>query len=302
MTTVVVTGVDTHVGTRVADQLAKYSPIQVIGLGRTAMAERQYEVLPLPTSARALADFLQERHANVVLHLDFVGNERPARDNEAALQHNILGTMSILGACVTAKIERVIIQSSTLVYGASLNNPAFIKETRPLGSPRTPRWLQHYADIETVVADFAARYPTIQVVTLRCAELVGAGVSSTLTRYLKQKNPPVIIGFNPRIQVLHPDDAATAFALAATNDIRGALNLAADPVVTLNHAIRLTGHQPAPIPSPLLAVLRKVRAGHWPYDEDFLRFHCVASTERATTELGWKPAYRTEQVLQNLVQ
>lgn len=302
MTTVVVTGVDTHVGTRVADQLAGYSHIQVVGLGRTAVAERSYDVLPLPASARAFADVLQERQANVVIHLDFVGGEQPARDNEAALQHNILGTMGVLGACVTANVERVIIRSSTLMYGASLNNPAFIKETRLPGSPRTPRWLQHYADIETFVADFTAKYPAIQVVMLRCAELVGAGVSSPLTRYLKQKNPPVIIGFNPRIQVLHPDDAAMTFTLAATNDVRGAFNLAADPVVTLKHAIRLTGHQPVPVPSQLLAVLPRVRAGHWPYDQDFLRYHCVASTERATTELGWKPAYRAEQVLQNLVQ
>jgi UDP-glucose 4-epimerase len=104
----------------------------------------------------------------------------------------------------------------------------------------------------------------------------------------------MLLGFNPRIQVLHPDDAAAAFALAARHTASGAVNLAAADPLPLAQAIRLAGKQPAPLPGMLL------RTTDWPYGRDFLRYSCVGDTRRARAVLAWEPTYSARSILREL--
>jgi UDP-glucose 4-epimerase len=199
--------------------------------------------------------------------------------------------MMLLGACVAAGVRRVVLRSSTLVYGARADNPAFLHEERPLARIRQSGLVHNYREIDTFAADFARQHPDMHIILLRCAGLVGGGIWSPLAHYLAQQSPRMLLGFTPRIQVLHPDDAAAAFALAALSNFNGAVNLAADDPLPLAQAIRLSGKQPSPLPGALL------RGSDWPFGHDFLRHSCVADTRRARRALGWQPSCSAQRAL-----
>jgi UDP-glucose 4-epimerase len=105
----------------------------------------------------------------------------------------------------------------------------------------------------------------------------------------------MLLGFNPRIQVLHPDDAAAAFALAALGTTCGAVNVAAPDTLPLAQAIRLSGNRPAPLPGMLL------NAADLPFERSFLRYSCVADTRHAHRALNWKPMYSAQAALRAMV-
>jgi UDP-glucose 4-epimerase len=144
----------------------------------------------------------------------------------------------------------------------------------------------------------------LHIAILRCAALAGGGVASPLARYLAQAAPRTLLGFDPRIQVLHPADAAVAFALAAVSTFAGPLNIAADQPLTLAHAIRLAERRPLPLPGPLLDLASITGAqalpGLLPFPLAFLRYPCVADPRRARAELGWQPQYSAVEALQHL--
>jgi UDP-glucose 4-epimerase len=308
MTTVVVTGIGGRLAQMVAGALAGQAGVQVVGVDR-APAEP-----PLPgidscvsnMRGQALLELLREVGADVVVHLAQFGEERTAPGREAAVRGNVITTMELLGACAAAGVQRAVLRSSTLVYGARHDLPALIAESAPLHMPARPGLARDYVEIGRFAIDFAQKRPELSIVALRCAGLAG-GVSSPLARYLSQPTPRTLLGFDPRIQVLHPADAAVAFALAALADgVSGAYNIAAEGPLTLTHAIRLAGRRPLPLPGLLFDAAGLLGGGSTsltgalPFDPGFLRYSCVADTSRARAELGWLPQHNADDALREL--
>ena len=65
-------------------------------------------------------------------------------------------------------------------------------------------------EVESYVRGLARRRPDVVVTTLRLANLMGAGVDSQVTRYLSLPVVPRVMGFDARLQFLHPTDAVEA--------------------------------------------------------------------------------------------
>jgi UDP-glucose 4-epimerase len=310
MTTVVVTGIGGRLAQMVAGALAGQADVRVIGVDRAPAEPPMLSIDSRVSNLRgqALLELLREVGADVVVHLAQFGEERAAPGREAAVRGNVITTMELLGACATAGVRRAVLRSSTLVYGASHDLPALIGESTPLRMPSLPGLARDYVEIGRFAADFAQRRPDLSIVVLRCAGLAGGGVSSPLSRYLSQPAPRTLLGFDPRIQALHPADAAVAFALAALVDgVSGTFNIAAEGLVTLTQAILLAGQRPLPLPGLLLDIAglfggSAIRmTGELPFDPGFLRYSCVADTRRAREELGWLPQHSADKALRDLV-
>jgi UDP-glucose 4-epimerase len=293
--TVLVSAHESNLGGRVAREFERRQ-VRAIGLpGDIGPADPQF------------VDMLREARVDTVVHLTLVGEEQPTYHGEETLQRNIINSMVLLGACARAGVRRVVLRSSTLVYGAHMRNPAFITEEHSPRLHSLTGLLREYGEIDMRAAEFASTHPDIEVVRLRCAGLVGDGIWSPLAHYLAQPMPRLLLGFDPRIQVLHPDDAAATFVLAALGNVTGALNIAADDPLALVQAVRLTGKQPLPVPGLLLdgrtpfpSGQRRGISGAWPFPESFLRASCVADTRRAAQELGWTPRYHARDILRSL--
>ncbi len=307
MTTVIVTGIGGRLAQMVAGALAGQADMRVVGVDR-APTEPSIPGVDARVSnlrGQALLELLREVNADVVVHLAQFGEERAAPGREAAVRGNVITTMELLGACAAAGVRRTVLRSSTLVYGARHDLPALIAEPTPSRLPPRPSLTRDYVEIERFALDFAQKRPDLAIVVLRCAGLAGDGVSSPLSRYLGQPAPRTVLGFDPRIQVLHPADAAVAFALAAlAGSVRGVFNIAADGPLTLIHAIRLAGRRPLPLPGLLFGTAGLLGGadliGELPFDTDFLRYSCVAHVRRAGDELGWLPQYSSDEALREL--
>jgi UDP-glucose 4-epimerase len=281
MTTILITGSEEQFAGRVAGLLRERPGVHLHEVGQ-------------PTTP-ALAAALHAAPVDVVLHLGMRGEEHPAPADEPRRSTNLAAVRAVLDACVEHGVQRVVLRSSVLVYGARNRNPVFISEQQGILRAQQAGLTRDYAELEALAATYAATYPALGVVLLRCAGLVGGGIGSPLARYLMQRHPPTLAGFDPRIQVLHPDDAADACALAALGSMRGPLNIAADPPLTLMHALRLAGSTPAPTVVPLhdlaarLGVGRPFATEEWPFQARFLHYACVGDTRCAQRALGWQP-------------
>jgi UDP-glucose 4-epimerase len=305
-TTILINGIDTLLGAQVAHLLSTQNDLSLIGVGRTqppAPVEHA-ETLIAALNGQQMVEVLRARQVDVVVHLAIAGEERPLHGYEAAVQHNVLGSMQLLGACAAAGVRQVVLRSSSLVYGAHHTNPAFFSEAHPRHKLRGGDLLSTYSELDMFATEFACKHSSLRIALLRCAALVGGKVSSPFTRYLTQPMPRMQPGFNPRIQVLHPHDAASAFALAATRPVSGAFNVAAEPPLTLAQAIRLAGRQPAPLLTALVNFNGMLGSRRppctWPFKPALLRYGCVVDTGRATRELGWHPTHRAEATLREL--
>ena len=106
-----------------------------------------------------------------------------------------------------------MVQSSVSVYGASFRDPArFTEDLQPRVPPRTG-FGKDSVEVESYVRGLARRRPDVVVTTLRLANLMGAGVDSNVTRYLSLPVVPRVMGFDARLQFLHPSDAVEALLL-----------------------------------------------------------------------------------------
>jgi UDP-glucose 4-epimerase len=308
MTTVLITGIGGRLAQMVAGGLAEQLGVRVIGVDRAPVEPPLLGIETHLSNMRgqALLDLLRETGAEIVIHLAQFGEERAAPGREAAVRGNVITTMELLGACVAAGVRRAILRSSTLVYGARHDLPAIVTEATPLHKPAHAGLLRDYVEIERFTAGFAPKHPDLSISVLRCAGLIGGGVSSPLARYLSQPMPRTLLGFDPRIQVLHAGDAAVAFVLATLTQADGPFNLAADDPLTLSHAILLAGQRPLPVPGAVFDVAGMLGGataritGALPFDPDFLRYSCVADTHRAHTILGWAASHSAESALRDL--
>jgi UDP-glucose 4-epimerase len=311
MTTVLVTGIGGRFAQMVAGELAAHAGVRVVGVDR---APNEPEPTALETHVsnmrgQALLELLRAIGAEAVVHLAQFGEEHTVRGREAAVRGNVITTMELLGACAAAGVRRAVLCSSTLVYGARPDLPALATEAAPLHTPERPGLTRDYVEIERFASDFGGKHPALSITLLRCAGRVGGGVSSPLARYLSQPMPYTLLGFDPRIQVVHPADAAVAFAQAALADgIDGPFNIAAEGPLTLAHAILLAGRRPLPIlgiafgAAGLLGGRAARVTGMLPFGPDFLRYSCVADTRRAHELLGWSPLHSAHETLRELAQ
>lgn len=156
----------------------------------------------------------------------------------------------IVAACTEPTVRKLVFASSALYYGCDADDPAFFTEeltrTRPPGSARERELL----DAERRIDEFATRNPDRAVTVLRFADAVGTAVREPLQSLLSLPVIPTILGFDPRCQVIHEDDAVGVLAHATRNELPGIYNAAADGVLALSEAASLLGKPALPVLPP----------------------------------------------------
>jgi UDP-glucose 4-epimerase len=307
MTTVLVTGIGSVLGSLVAGILATQPHMRVIGAGRVAPepTPADVEVRVCDMNGETLLTMMRTARVDTVVHLDMSGEEE-ALPYEIPGRGNVYRAIEVLGACRAADVKRIVMRSSTLVYGARPDAPVFLPETAPLSGGALAGLLQDYIEIERLVADFKARHPDMRIIMVRCAPVAGSGVRSPVVQFFSRRPAPVLAGFDPRVQVLHIHDAAVALALATLYDqVDGAFNIAAHPPLLLSQAILLAGGQPLPLPAfafQAVSLLESVRSliGALPFPIEYLQYACVGDARRAARELHWEPQRQPDETLREI--
>jgi UDP-glucose 4-epimerase len=161
-------------------------------------------------------------------------------------------------------------------------------------------------EIEGYVRGLARRRPDVVVTTLRLANLMGAGVDSNVTRYLSLAVVPRVMGFDARLQFLHPSDAVAALLLATDRDVPGTFNVGAADIVTLTQALRRMGRPEVGVPQPaaplVASLVRRARLVDFSADQiDALTYGRAMDTSRFTAETGFVPEFSSLAALEEFV-
>jgi len=306
---VVVTGVSRDLGARFARLLAADERLEVVGLDvvppRHDLGKAEFVRADIrnPVIAKVIA----ARGVDTVVHLAVVATPVSAGGRSSMKEINVIGTMQLLAACQRAEtVQKLVVQSSISVYGASPRDPAkFTEDMSPRAQPRTG-FGKDAVEIEGYVRGLARRRPDVVVTTLRLANLMGATVDSHVTRYLSLPVVPRAMGFDARLQFLHPSDAIAALRLVTSDDVAGTFNVAAPDVVTLSQALRKMGRPSIGVPrvtAPLVATLvRQARLVDFSADQiDALTYGRAMDTSRFTSQTGFVPRFTSLAALEDFV-
>jgi UDP-glucose 4-epimerase len=306
--TILVTGVAGYWGARVATRLGTEAGLHVIGLDREPPVKEIEGLDFVKADVRnpLLVELLRTEQVDTVCHLAFVETARP---NEAAFDLNVMGTTRVLGACTEAGVRKAVLKSSTTVYGARPSNAAFLTEEHALRGSKRSGTTRDLIEIETFCSGFRRRSPQPMLTILRFASIVGTTADTSMTRFLKVPKAPSLLGFDPRMQIIHEDDVVEALAHAILKDAPGVINVAAEEVIPLNK-IRGLARKPRVAILHLFAYWGQDRLtgtgrrgkGSMPIEPDYLRYPWVADLRRMREELGFVPHYNAEDTLREFAE
>lgn len=299
---VLVTGVSRDIGGWFARRISRHPDVErVVGVDVTAPRHDLGDVHFVEADIRrpVMAEVLAAEDVDTVVHLSVITTPDGEGGRALMKEVNVIGTMQLLAACqAAAGVERLVVKSSSHVYGASARDPSmFTEEMTPRRPPRSG-FAKDSVEVEGYVRGFMRRRPDVAVTLLRCASLIGPTIRTSLTRYFTLPVVPTVLGFDARLQFCHQDDALAALEHAALGGAAGTYNVAGDGVLLLSQAIRRAGRLELPLPRAALtlagASIPQLHGVELSSDQvSFLTYGRGIDTARMRSELGFTPRYST---------
>jgi len=316
---ILVTGVAGYWGSRMAARLLElnenlaqqpitdgigFSGYHVIGLDTEPPKEpiKGLDFIQADVRNPLFVELLKSEQVHTLVHLAFIEANRPS---ERAFDFNVIGAMKALGAAAEAGVRKVILRSSTAVYGAFPTNPAFIVENYPLNGNKSKNGsIRNWVDIEAFVNGFRRQVPEMVITMLRFANIIGPTVDSPFTRFLIQNPPLTLFGFDPLMQVIHENDVVEALIFSMRNDVPGVFNVAAEGILPLGKILGLAGRFSLPVIHlcaywgiQMMSASGVKSHQYFPIEPDYLRFPWITDLARMREEMGFIPAYTAEESL-----
>jgi UDP-glucose 4-epimerase len=164
-----------------------------------------------------------------------------------------MGTLNVLAACgdEDTPVKKLVFRSGADYYGSEQDDPAFFTEGMTRPHPARFPLERDIVEAEKAVAEFAAKQPGVDTIVLRFANAIGPDVRSSLASLLDLPVVPGILGFEPRLQVIHQDDVVGVLQHAVCGDVPGGIyNAAGDGVLVLSEIAGLLGKPLAPVIPP----------------------------------------------------
>jgi nucleoside-diphosphate-sugar epimerase len=301
--TVAVTGAATGVGRLLAARLTQAAEVRKV----IALDERRGDV---PGAVWRILDVRDPAMAerldgvDVVVHLDLdldLDVDPRGRGNR-----NVRGTQTVLTAAAAARVSRVVLCTSAMVYGAFADNPVPLPEDAPLRAVPDGGLLSDLLEIERL-ADYAPRaHPGLSVTVLRPAALVGPGIDTVLTRHFEAPRLLVVKGSQPCWQFCHVDDLASALEFAVLGKVGGAVTVGSEGWLDQEDVERISGMRRMELPESLAVGaaerLHRLRLTPAPASDLQYVMHPWAVPSTALRAAGWTPTYGNEEALAVLLE
>jgi nucleoside-diphosphate-sugar epimerase len=259
--------------------------------------------------------------ADVVVHLAFAVTTAGLRTADV----NIEGSRTVFDAACRARVARIVHASSVAAYGFHRDYPQLLSEDETARGSSELAYSEQKAEVERIFAEVLDRHPSTagyvfrpaivagprarvlldQIPFLRIAERLPAAVRRTIKA--SQWLHPVLPDPGVRLQLVHEDDLAVAFARAAMGGGRpGVYNLAAPGAVTIGEIAAALGWRSVRVPAASLTATSEVvkrmpltpASASWVH---YLRRPPLVATDHARDELGWKPRHSARDALLEMV-
>jgi UDP-glucose 4-epimerase len=301
---IVITGISTHWGAELARRLERDPGIEYLSGIDTrppALDLERTDFIEADTRTPVLSRLLPPTRADTVVHCGILWWPEPGKPSAVLHDVNVIGTLQLLAACErTETVERVVVRGSAAIYGCEGPSPLHYTEAMAGEQPLRTRWQRDVAELEAYFENFARRHTRLTCCMLRYQPEIGSELRTPLVRYLTLPVVPTQLGFDPRLQLLHADDATGALEAAVRNPVRGAVNVAPSGAISLSRILRLARRPSLPVPHPLFGpALARLggRLGAGPLYGDavrLLRFGRGVDNRRLREEVGYDPTFDAE--------
>jgi UDP-glucose 4-epimerase len=252
---VLVTGIGRFWGSRLAQELEGRDDVEVVvGL------DTDEPVLPLERTEYVRADssysilqrIVHATQVDTIVHTHLIVDSTQLT-GRAMHEINVIGTMNLLAAAGTggSPVQKLVVKSSTLVYGANRSDPYFFREESERTGPARTRIERSLLEVEAFVRDFAEDNPHVTASLLRMTNVLGDHMETPFAKALRLPAAPEILGFDPRLQFTHEDDVGNALIHATTHDVPGVFNVAGDGTMPWSEVCTVVGKRRVPMPPVL---------------------------------------------------
>ena len=313
---VVVVGATGNIGTSLVRSLADEEKVEsVLGLARRLpnLSMPKVEWASADVAKDDLTPHLEGADAVVSLHWLI----QPSRDLNKQWMVNVEGNSRLMRAVKEAGVSILVYSSSVGVYSPGPKDRA-VDESWPREGVPTSYYARHKAEVERRLDRFEAENPDIRVVRIRPALVFKKEAAQGIRRLFGGPFVPTILARpglisvipemeDLRGQVVHSYDVGEAFRQAVVRDVRGAFNVAADPVLDAHEVGRMLNARPLPIPAGAAraGVELSWRLRLQPVTPGWLDMALnvpVMDTARARAELDWSPQRTAEDALLDLLE
>jgi UDP-glucose 4-epimerase len=211
---VLVTGVSRFLGGHLAARLAADPTIdRVLGVDTVPPPRDLLRRMGRAEFVRAdirnplIAKVISQASVDTVVHASLVANpaRRRAHGDEGDERHRHDAAARRLPE--GADVRRVVLKSTTAVYGSSSRDPALFDEAMTPKDCPSGGYAKDAVEIEGYLRGFARRRPTSSVTVLRFANFIGPRIDTVFTRYFALPVVPTVLGYDARVQLLHEEDA-----------------------------------------------------------------------------------------------
>jgi UDP-glucose 4-epimerase len=308
---VVIIGASSHWGSELARALERDPSISYLAgvdtkeptadLGRTEFIEAD---IRNPVISRILPGL----EPDVLVHCGILWYPEEGKPARALHDINVIGTLQLLAACEKCDgLQAVIARGSAAIYGCEAAAPAFFSEEMARRYPLKTRFQRDIGELESYFDNFTRRHPDVTCTMLRFQPEIGPGLDQPLVGYLTLPVVPTQLGFDPRLQFVHADDATGALAAAVRNPVRGPVNVAPDGTISLTRILRLAGRPTVPIPhvvaGPVLSQVGRQLGAADLYNDGIrlLRYGRGCENTRLKQEVGYAPRFTAEAAVRDFI-
>jgi len=307
---VLITGISRFLGGRLAQRLEQDPDVEsIIGvdLEEPSVELNRTEFVRADIRNPLIVKVLQATEVDTVVHTAVIATPGAVGGRSAMKEINVIGTMQLFAACQKAEnLRKVVMKSTTAIYGSEPTDPAvFSEDMSPRSQPRTG-YAKDAIEVENYARAFGRRRQDVTLTILRFANFIGPMIDTPLTRYFSLPIVPTALGFDPRMQFLHEQDAIEILYRATREDHTGTFNASGDGVIYMSKAVRLAGKAPLPIFVPLMGLVASAvrQTGLVDFSSDqikFLLYGRVADVDRLKKKFGYTPEFNTEEAFKDFI-
>ena len=208
---------------------------------------------------------------------------------------NVRGTEVVLGAAQDAGVERVVLVTSAMVYGAVPGTAVPLPEDTPVRAETDSGLVGDWVEVERRVADLAAAGDAPAVTVIRPASVVGPVADGLMPRLFEAPRLLALRDGDPHWQFCHADDLVSALEWAALGRVSGVVTVASDGWLTQREVEQVSGLRSIVVPAAMAFATaeRLQRVGVLPAPASELHYlaHPWVVGSQQLRAAGWEPAW-----------
>ena len=243
---------------------------------------------------------------DVIVHADYdVAPDSEAKQRRA---FNVRGAQTVLTAAAAGRVGRVVLVTSSMVYGARPDNPVPLSEDAPLAADADSSVTGDLLEIEQLARRSPRANPGMAVTVVRPAALVGEDpypVDTLVNRHFEAPRLLTVKGCAPRWQFCHVEDLASALEFTVSGGVNGAFAVGCDGWLEQDEVEQISGLKSIELPARLTfgTAQRLHRLGVTPAPAMDLRYVVYPWVVdcAALRQAGWRPLFDNAAALRVLL-